>query len=230
MKIKIPYGKEEINLDIPDRNVLSIISEKTDVCGLNEGKIISEALDNPIKSKKLSKIAQGKKSACIIASDITRPCTSYKFLPLLLKELRDGGINDSNIKIVLGLGIHRRHTEDEKIKLVGEYVYKNVKVIDSDIKRARLIGHTSKGTPIEVFEEILGNDILITTGNIEYHYFAGYSGGAKAIMPGVCTRNSIQFNHSMMLEEGATAGNFFGNPVRQDIEAVSYTHLTLPTN
>ena len=218
MIIEIPYGKGEISLDIPDRNVQDVVSGEISGSKTSEGKIIREALENPVESEKLPELAKGKKSACIVASDITRPCPSYKFLPVLIKELNEGGIKSSNIKVILGLGIHRKHTEDEKRKLVGDRVYGNVKVIDSDITKTKLIGHTLKGTPVEVFEEVPGNDILIVTGNIEYHYFAGYSGGAKAIMPGVCTRNSIQSNHSMMLEEGAAAGNFFNNPVRKDIE------------
>ena len=220
MRIKIPYRKGEISLNIPDKNILNIVSGEIGNFRLSEDRIIKEALRSPIESKKLSEIASNRKSACIIVSDITRPCPSYKFLPVLIEELKEGGIKNGDIKVVLGLGIHRRHTEDEKKKLVGNYIYENVKVIDSDITRAKLISHTSKGTPVEVFEEILNNDILIITGNIEYHNFAGYSGGAKAIIPGVCTRNSIQFNHSMMLEEGAVAGNFLSNPVRQDIEEV----------
>ncbi|MFA5015050.1 MAG: nickel-dependent lactate racemase [Actinomycetota bacterium] len=218
MNINISYGKGKISLNIPGENILDIISGDTDRFESNEDKVIEEALNKPIESGKLSEIAKGKESVCIIVSDITRPCPSYKFLPLLIRELNKGGIKNSDIKIVLGLGIHRGHTEDEKKKLVGDFVYNEVKVIDSDIEKSRLIGHTSRGTPVETFEEILDNDILIITGNIEYHYFAGYSGGAKAVLPGVCTRNSIQSNHSLMLEEGASAGNFFDNPVRQDIE------------
>lgn len=218
MRIEIPYERGEISLNIPDRNILDIISGGVDDLKPDEDKIISEALINPIESERLSEIAEGKKSACIIASDITRPCPSYKFLPQLIEELNKGGIKNNDIKVVLGLGIHRLHTEDEKRKLAGNYVYENVKVIDSDINRTGLIGHTSRGTPVEVFDEIADSDILIVTGNIEYHYFAGYSGGAKAIMPGVCSRSSIQLNHSMMLEEEAAAGNFSRNPVRQDIE------------
>ncbi len=218
MKIKIPYGRGQISLDIPDRNVLDIVSGETDSFKPDEERIINKSLKNPIGSKSLSEIARGKKSACIIASDITRPCPSYKFLPMLIEELNKGGIGNIDIKVVLALGIHRWHTEGEKRKLVGDYVYRNVKVVDSNGKKAKLIGHTSKGTPVEVFKEILSSDILIVTGNIEYHYFAGYSGGAKAVMPGVCTRDSIRSNHSMMLEEKAAAGNFDSNPVRQDIE------------
>ena len=218
MKIKIPYGKEEISLNIPDKNVLDIITGSIDSFEQDEDGIIKNALDKPVNSKRLSEIAEDKKSACILVSDITRPCPSYKFLPALIVELNRGGIKVDDIKVVLGLGIHRGHTEDEKRKLVGDYVFNNVNVMDSDAAKAKLIGRTTKGTQVEVFEDALDNDILIATGNIEYHYFAGYSGGAKAVMPGICTRNSIQSNHSMMLQEEAAAGNFLNNPVRQDIE------------
>ncbi|PIU28112.1 MAG: transcriptional regulator [Candidatus Hydromicrobium americanum] len=218
MRVEIPFRKEKVELNIPDKNILDIISGENISPGLNEDKIIIQALENPVKSRKLSEMARGRKSACIIASDITRPCPSYKFLPRLVEELNKGDIENKNIKVVLGIGIHRKHTEDEKRKLVGDYIYDSIEIIDSDVSKSKLIGHTSRGTPLEVFEGALRSDLLIATGSIEYHYFAGYSGGSKAVMPGICTRKSIQFNHSMMLDERAVAGNFFDNPVRQDIE------------
>ena len=140
------------------------------------------------------------------------------FLSEPLEELTRGGISLSNIKVILGLGIHRPHTDKEKRKIVGDYVFENVEVTDSDPLKTELIGTTSKGTPVEVFKEIIGSDLLIATGNIEYHYFAGYSGGAKAVMPGICSRASIQANHSMMLDENALSAKAAGNPVREDIE------------
>jgi len=218
MRVKIPFGKEKIEVDLPSKNILDIISEENASSNLDEEKIIKQALENPIESKKLSEIAQDKRRATIVASDITRPCPSYKFLPLLVGQLNEGGIENKNIKVIFGTGIHRKHTEDEKRKLTGDYVYENIKTIDPDPSKSILIERTSRGTPVEIFKEVPGSDLLIVTGNIEYHYFAGYSGGAKAILPGVCTRNSIEFNHSLMLENGASAGNFFNNPVRQDIE------------
>ena len=188
MRVGIPFGKGEIELNIPDKNILNIISEKRDGFNLDESKIITAALENPIKSKRLWEISSGKNSACIIVSDITRPCPSYKFLPLLVSELNRGEIKNKNIGIILGVGTHRRHTDDEKRKLVGDYVYSNIETIDSDISKSKLIGHTSRGTPVEIFKRVSDYDFLIVTGNIEYHYFAGYSGGAKAVMPGICTR------------------------------------------
>jgi nickel-dependent lactate racemase len=218
MKVDIPFGKKSIRINIPDKNILDIISEGSASLILDEGKTITGALENPIKSRRLREIASGKKSACIIASDITRPCPSYKFLPLLAGELRKGGIENKDILVVLGLGIHRSHTDSEKRKLVGDYVYNNIETIDSDTSKSKLIGYTSRGTPVEVFKRVLEYDLLIVTGNIEYHYFAGFSGGAKAVMPGICTRNSIQSNHSMMLDNRSAAGRFLDNPVREDIE------------
>jgi nickel-dependent lactate racemase len=216
MRIDIPYGKKKIKLYIPDRNIQDIIQSGEADQSLDEKKIIEEALNNPIGSPRLSKLAEGKSTAAILISDITRPCPSYRFLPYLIDELKEGGI--SVITIILGLGIHRPHTSEEKIKLVGQYAMENAAVINSDPQRCKLIGTTSKGTPVEVFEDALKADILIATGNIEYHYFAGYSGGAKAVMPGICTRRSVQANHSMMLDEKAAPGKASGNPVREDIE------------
>jgi nickel-dependent lactate racemase len=218
ISVDIPFWKNNITLNIPSKNVQEIISGKGTSLVLDEGKTMTDALENPINSRKLSEIASGKKSACIIASDITRPCPSYKFLPLLVDELRKGRIKDKDILVLLGLGIHRCHSDDEKRKLVGDYIYDNIETIDSDISESKMIGHTSKGTPVEIFKRVLEYDLLIVTGNIEYHYFAGFSGGAKAVMPGICTRRSIQSNHSMMLDKRSTAGRFLNNPVRDDIE------------
>lgn len=218
MKIDIPYGKNKIKLSIPDKNILDIVESGSQIINIDEDKIIADALENPTKSKKLSEISYGKKSAAILVSDITRPCPSYKFLPKIIDELKAGGINSSNIKVIFGIGIHRKHTDEEKRKLAGGYVYKNAQLIDSDPFRCRLIGKTSYDTPVEVFEEALGTDILVATGNIEYHYFAGYSGGAKAVMPGICSHSSISANHSMMLDDKTVAGSYKDNPVRADIE------------
>ncbi|MDD5659798.1 MAG: nickel-dependent lactate racemase [Actinomycetota bacterium] len=219
MNINIAYGKENIFLEIPEANLQDIIqSEEDGKSIIDENIVIKSAFKNPIASQKLCELAKGKKNAIILTSDITRPCPSYKFLPTLIKELNNGGIENRNIKIILGLGIHRSHTESEKRKLVGDYVYEKINIKDSNPQDTRLIGRTTFGTPVEVYEEVLGAGILIATGNIEYHYFAGYSGGAKAVMPGICSRNSIQANHKMMLDDKAKAGNFYDNPVRADIE------------
>ncbi len=217
MKFEIPYGKEKINIAVPDDNVVEFVcAEKKEDKSKSESEIIKDSLDNCISSGKLSEEARNKENACILVSDITRPCPSYKFLPYIIEELKKAKVK--SIKIIFGLGIHRIHTYEEQVKLAGPEATTCCKLIDFDKNRCRLIGTTSYGTPVEIFEEVADSDFIIATGNIEYHYFAGYSGGAKAIMPGVCSDNSVCANHSMMLEDMARAGEFINNPVRKDIE------------
>jgi nickel-dependent lactate racemase len=217
MKIKIPYHKDCIEISIPEDNILDIKKPVRQKSIRDEKEIILEALESPIASNRLGDISRGKESAVIIVSDITRSCPSYKFLPYIIDELKEAKIKE--IQVIFSLGTHRKHTEEEKIKLVGEYVLNKVKkLIDFDENSCTLIGYTKVGTPIEIFEPAIASDLLIATGNLEYHYFAGYSGGAKAAMPGVCSRKTIKANHSMMLHKKATTGTFVGNPVRMDIE------------
>ncbi len=217
MKIEIPYGRGHTVVDIPEPNILEIIRTEKPLSPRNERKIIVDALRNPIASKSLLELARGKKSAAILVSDVTRPCPSYKFLPFVVDELEAAGVQD--IGVVFGLGIHRGQTAEEKRKLVGENVAARVKrLIDSNEGEFDFIGHTEAGTPIEVCREVLTRDLLIATGNLEYHYFAGYSAGAKAVLPGVCSRRTIRANHSLMLDDRAVAGNYADNPLRQDLE------------
>ena len=221
VKIDIPYGKGKLSFKLPQRNLIGVVKSTDTQQEVNEKEEIKRALGNPIGSKKLSNLSSKANSAVILVSDITRPCPSYKFLPFILEELNS--MAPGNINIVFGLGIHRKHTKDEQKKLIGDTLYKKIKFMDFDKKDCVFLGYTSKGTPMEVFKPYLDADLKICTGNIEYHYFAGYSGGAKAVMPGISSRRSIEHNHSMMLRPEAKAGVLKGNPVREDIEEVGRT-------
>ncbi|WP_455565199.1 lactate racemase domain-containing protein [Methanosarcina barkeri] len=170
-----------------------------------------------MKSKRISEIVNPDSKVAIIVSDVTRPTPTAKLLPSLLEELYLGGIKDENITIVFALGLHRNQTEEESRKLVGEEVYKKIRCIQHDTGRCRRIGITSRGTPIEVFEDIMDADVVIGTGSIEFHYYAGYSGGAKSILPGVSSKETVITNHKMMIDEKAVSGRVDG-PVRQDME------------
>ena len=177
MDIKIPYGKTEVHVCIPEKNLAYVITDG--IPGIkkpDEGSIIKKALASPLGSGRIIDLAKRKKSACILVSDVTRPCPSFKFLPYIIDELNSGGI--SNIKVVFGLGVHRKQTGDERIRLAGKYAAGRARLVDSDPAKCRLVGHTSRGTPVEIFKEVLDSGLLIATGNIEYHYYAGYSGGA----------------------------------------------------
>ena len=222
MKIEIPYGRKQVTVDIPDKNVLDIVKKEKVKSIEDEQKIVLNALRNPVASKSLRELSKDKRNAVILVSDITRPCPSYKFLPFIVDELEMAGIND--FSILFGLGIHRSQTDEEKRILVGDYVCSKARrLIDSNQGEYKLVGTTTAGTPIEVSEFTLETDLLIATANIEYHYFAGYSGGAKSVLPGICSRKTIEANHSMMFDNKSVTGNLKDNPVRQDIEEAGHT-------
>jgi len=155
--------------------------------------------------------------AAVVVSDVTRPCPSHRILPALLEELSP--LRPEQISILFALGGHRPHSPEEQVRLVGEEVARSgVRLLDLETSRCRPVGTTSRGTRLEVFEPYLDADLRVCVGNIEYHYFAGFSGGAKAVVPGLCSYAAISDNHSMMLAPTARAGIMEGNPVREDID------------
>ncbi|HWR45854.1 nickel-dependent lactate racemase [Sporomusa sp.] len=183
---------------------------------LNVQHAVIEALRSPIGSKPLREKVKIEDRIAIIVSDITRPVPTAQILPPLLDELRSCGIPVEKITIIFGLGIHRSMTTAEKAQVLGEEVFLNYRAIEP--QEYVCLGETTRGTPIEVCREVAEADFVILTGNIEYHYFAGYSGGYKALMPGVSTKKAIQNNHKMMLHPKAAIGTTDENPVRNDIE------------
>ncbi len=221
MDIKIGYGKENLLVGIPDNNVLGVLTPNEVKSKLSEEEEILRALKNPIGSKRLSEIISRGESICIITSDITRPMPTKRVLPFVLDELYEAGVKNDDITIVFALGNHRAHKEEEKRYIVGDDIYEKIRCVDTDQKKTVNLGETSYGTPVDIFEAVAFADRIICLGNIEYHYFAGYSGGAKAIMPGVSTAAAIQSNHSKMVEDSSAAGRIDGNNVRADIDEVA---------
>ncbi|AYK15749.1 MAG: nickel-dependent lactate racemase [Methanosarcina flavescens] len=215
--ISLAFGNMSLELDIPKRNMSSIILPSEPEKKERGDFLIKKALENPIKSKRLSEIVNPDSRVAIIVSDVTRPTPTEKILPPLLEELYLGGAKDENITIVFALGLHRNQTEEESRRLVGEEIHKKIRCIQHDTSRCRRIGITSRGTPIEIFEDVLDADLVIGTGSIEFHYYAGYSGGAKSVLPGVSSKEAVIANHKMMIDEKAVSGRVDG-PVRQDME------------
>lgn len=220
MKVLLNYGTDTQTLDIPDENYLGTLNPKEIKEVEDPIQEVRNALSNPIGSKKLEELAKYHKKIVILVSDISRPSPSSILLPPILEELRQAGVNNNQIKIIFGLGIHRKHTEEEQKKLVGEEIYQQIKCIDHDIENCIKIGTTIRGNEVFILKEVTEADFLIATGNLEYHYFAGYSGGAKALAPGVCGRTTVSDNHKHFLEPGAKSGIIEGNPVREEMEEI----------
>ena len=218
MELSLKKGNHTELVSIKDENLLKVLLTNTFSSLKTEEELLLDALNNPIGTERLRNIVKSGEKIAIITSDITRPMPSNRVLPLLLEELYAAGIKDEDIIIVFALGSHRSHTKEEMMTLVGEDIWNRIKCIDSNPDDCINLGFTKKGTPVDIDRNVVNANRRICLGNIEYHYFAGYSGGAKAIMPGVSTRKAIQENHCMMIDERACVGNINDNPVRLDIE------------
>lgn len=214
MSIELPYGHGRFSIKLAgaEKDIATLEPRRTNV------EPVRLALAAPIDSLPLRELVHPGQQVVIVTSDITRPCPSYRLLPPLMNELSAAGIRDEDVLVVFGLGSHRKQTTEEQEALVGSEMAARLRCIDSDPEQTILLGHTSRGTPIEIFEPVVKADVRIVLGNVEPHYFAGYTGGAKAILPGVCSTQTICANHAHMVDSRARSGNIDENPVRQDIE------------
>lgn len=218
MKLEFGFGTGVQTVEVPEKNLLGVLMSNDVPRGLmNEAEVV-RALEHPIGTPRLKEIVRPGEKIAIVTSDITRPCPTYRIMPALLDELYAAGCRAEDITLVFALGSHRPHTPEEMRKLAGERAFQEVRCVDSDRADCVHMGTTDCGTPVDITRVVAEADRRICLGNIEYHYFAGYSGGAKAIMPGVSTREAIQANHRMMVRPEAHAGNLEGNPLRMDLE------------
>ena len=218
MKLRFGFGAGFQEVEVPEQNLIGELHANEVPVGLTGEAEVRRALENPIGSPRLKDIVHPGETVAIITSDVTRPMPTYKVMPALLDELYAGGVDPKDITLVFALGSHRKQSDEEKRKLAGERAWNEIRCVDSDPEDCISYGMTSRGTPVDITRVVAEADRRICLGNIEYHYFAGYSGGAKAIMPGVSTRAAIQANHSRMVLPEAKAGALETNPLRMDIE------------
>ncbi len=218
MKLRFGFGTGFQEVDVPDENLIGELHANEVPVGLTGEAEVERALKTPIGSPRLRDIVHRGETVAIVTSDITRPMPTAKVMPALLDELYAGGVRPEDITLVFALGSHRRQTDEEKRRLAGERAWNEIRCADSDPDDCVPFGTTSRGTPVDITRVVAEADRRICLGNIEYHYFAGYSGGAKAIMPGVSTRAAIQANHSRMVQPECCAGALETNPLRMDIE------------
>lgn len=218
MKLEFGFGSGVQTVEVPERNLLGVLTANEVPKGLTNEAEVLRALEHPIGTPRLGEIVCPGEKIAIVTSDITRPCPTWRIMPALLDELYAAGCRREDIALVFALGSHRHHTPEEQRKLAGERAWAEIRCVDGDPSDCVHMGATNCGTPVDITRIVAEADRRICLGNIEYHYFAGYSGGAKAIMPGCSTREAIQSNHRMMVREEAHAGNLDSNPLRQDLE------------
>jgi len=216
--LRLPFGYSKISVQVPTHSLLGVFTPRENVGAFDETTILREALAHPIGTPCLRDLAQPRQEVVIVTSDLTRPCPSERLLPLVLNELAAAGIPDQNVTIVVALGLHRPMTTSELETAVGSDVYRRVQVINHNPADTVRLGVTSVGTPVEFFRTVVEADLRVCLGNLEFHYFAGYTGGAKAILPGCASKATINANHAMMTSPKAVAGRLEENPVRIDLE------------
>ncbi len=218
MQLTFAIGKRKQSVEVPEEVLQGVLEPSELPRELTGEAAVRRALEHPIGSPRLRDLFHPEDTVAIITSDITRPMPTWKVMPALLEELYAAGLRAADITLVFALGSHRCHTPEEQEHLAGEQAYQEIRCVDADSSDWVHLGTTSRGTPVDIDRRVAQANRRICLGNIEYHYFAGYSGGAKAIMPGVSTRAAIQSNHRFMVRPEACAGRIAGNPVREDIE------------
>ncbi len=221
MKIEIPYGQGALWLELPEKNFLGVLKPENIPPVPDPEAEVRRALAEPVSGPLLRDRVKERKKLIIVVSDISRPSPSRILLPPILEELHSAGISSGDITIVFALGIHRPQTQAEKIFLVGEEIYRNYRCIEHNPMDCVYAGTTSLGTRAEIFREAMEADTIIATGNIEFHYFAGYSGGVKAVAPGLCSPKTTSANHSRFTSSGCRPGNLEGNPLRGELEEIA---------
>jgi nickel-dependent lactate racemase len=216
----LPYGKTEVCLRVPARNFLGSI-EPREKPGVPDAKAeIEKALKEPVGSKRLVEIVKPESKVAIIVDDATRPAPSHLMVPSLLDELNSAGVKDENVTVIFGCGTHKAVTHDEAVRLLGENITKRVKTISHDCKAPDLVyvGTTSKyGTKVYLNRVFAEADVKILTGDVGFHYYAGYGGGRKSVLPAISGEETIKANHAMLLHPNAKTGVLDGNPVHEDM-------------
>lgn len=227
MNINLRYGRDGLPVELPEANVKHVLR-------MNELPVIADpraaaaaALREPIGSAPLAELAQGRRNAVIVVSDLTRPVPNALLLPPVLDCLRESGMAAEDITILVATGLHRGNTEVELAEMLGPEVMASGCRIENHAARDKEsqvdLGMTPGGIPVKVDRRYVEADLKILTGLIEPHLMAGYSGGRKAICPGLCAAETIMAWHSprMLDPEEARAGNLHGNPVHAEALAVA---------
>jgi lactate racemase len=218
--IRTRYGEKRIEVRLPEGwNLLGNLSTgELPPIGADE---IKKALAHPIGRPPLEEIALGKKNAVISASDVTRSVQGDVVLPLLLDTLNHAGIPDGRILVIMGGGTHSPPPDlgSASLRKYGKEVADRVRILYHDPDRDLVrVGETKRGHRVEINRRVIESDLKIGFGGIIPHAFGGYSGGAKSILPGVSSRESIIQNHVMVTDPNVGMGLVEGNPIREEME------------
>lgn len=218
IRLDLPFGQAEFPVRIKAGNFAGVLHPKGSLAVESEEVLLSRAVIEPIGTPRLCEIVKSGQRVAIVISDHIRPCPTDRLIPYIINELGSSGIGFEDMVVIAALGIHRQMTETELRLVIGEPIANRVEILNHDPEDTIHLGVTSTGTPVELFRPLVEADFRICLGHLECHYFAGYSGGSKAILPGCASMQTVTANHAMMMDSKAVVGRLDDNPVRRDLE------------
>jgi nickel-dependent lactate racemase len=226
-KYRVPYSKSSLEFTLPPTMLGEVAISKPVAPVSDASRAISEALAHPIGSLPLRELAAPGHKACIVFTDITRASPDHLLIPALLDDLQKAGMPDSDITLLCGIGMHRPSTPEEKIAKLGEAALARYRVIDNEPQNpAALVklGITPGGTPVQVHRAAVEADLLIATGIVEPHQFAGYSGGRKTLAVGAAGEALIAHTHgpAFIDHPGTRLGRIEGNPFHEAVTEAAH--------
>ena len=223
MNISIPYGRTHLCADIPQERVLAVLRTNLESYRppMGQAELVEQALCNPIGSEKLETLAQGRKNIVLIASDHTRPVPSKVLVPPMLAAIRRGN-PDAEITILIATGCHRGTTKEELTEKFGPEIVARERIVIHDCADESsmvTVGTLPSGGALRINKVAAQADLLISEGFIEPHFFAGFSGGRKSVLPGIAARETVYWNHNadFIASPFARTGILEGNPLHRDM-------------
>ena len=221
MIFELDYGHEKLEVDIPEKNLLGVLTSKPLSSVPDPESSIIRGLKNPIGAASLERSVRGKKDICIVISDITRAVPTKLILNALLGELEKYGFDNGSILILIATGLHRPNTGEELEMLVGKEIAEKYNILNHDAKDRDScidIGKTCRGTPVIINKQFVDADFKILTGLIEPHFMAGFSGGRKAVCPGISYRDMFKHFHGPEILESPDSafGVLKNNPFHEE--------------
>lgn len=222
MKIRFPYGRDFLPLDIPEDRLQGVLVSRLHHYTPKGApqELVEEALKHPIGSAPLRELAKGKMNIVLIASDHTRPVPSKVIVPPMLRELRKGS-PDADITILIATGCHRETTREELVGKFGEEIVNSEKIVihDCDLSPVEKIGTLPSGGECIINKLVMDADLVVSEGFIEPHFFAGFSGGRKSILPGIASRTTVLANHcsEFIAHPRSRTGILEDNPIHRDM-------------
>lgn len=222
-RLQFPYGQTHLEYDFDEGELAGVLTSSIEeyTPEADGYELVKRAMETPVGSKRLSELSRGKQRVVIIASDHTRPVPSRVIIPRMLSEIREGN-PDADITILIATGCHRGTTRDELAAKFGEDIVKNEKIYVHDCDEREMlvnIGTLPSGGACEINRIAIEADLLVAEGFIEPHFFAGYSGGRKSVLPGIAGRGTVLANHcaEFIAHPNARTGILEGNPIHNDM-------------